>query len=40
MRFFAFFAANFGIRVKPGKEVLYRSIFDLGRDFLKDEAFK
>jgi DNA replication protein DnaC len=26
--------------VKQGKEVLYRSIFDLVRDFLKDEAFK
>ena len=26
--------------IKQGKEVLYRSIFDLVRDFLKDEAFK
>jgi len=26
--------------IKQGKEVLYRSIFDLARDFLKDEAFK
>lgn len=26
--------------IKQGKEVLYRSIFDLSRDFLKDEAFK
>ncbi len=26
--------------IKTGKEVLYRSIFDLVRDFLKDEAFK
>lgn len=25
--------------IKQGKEVLYRSIFDLVRDFLKDEAF-
>ena len=25
--------------IKSGKEVLYRSIFDLVRDFLKDEAF-
>ena len=25
--------------IKHGKEVLYRSIFDLVRDFLKDEAF-
>lgn len=26
--------------IKQGKEVLYRSIFDLVRDFLKDEAFR
>jgi DNA replication protein DnaC len=26
--------------IKQGKEVLYRSIFDLVRDFMKDEAFK
>jgi DNA replication protein DnaC len=26
--------------IKQGEEVLYRSIFDLVRDFLKDEAFK
>lgn len=26
--------------IKQGREVLYRSIFDLVRDFLKDEAFK
>lgn len=26
--------------IKQGKEVLYRSIFDLVRDFLQDEAFK
>ncbi len=26
--------------IKQGKEVLYRSIFDLVRDFLRDEAFK
>ena len=26
--------------IKQGKDVLYRSIFDLVRDFLKDEAFK
>lgn len=26
--------------IKQGKHVLYRSIFDLVRDFLKDEAFK
>src|SRR2546430_8128137 len=26
--------------IKQGKEVLYRSIFDLVRDFLKDETFK
>lgn len=26
--------------IKHGKDVLYRSIFDLVRDFLKDEAFK
>ena len=26
--------------IRQGKEVLYRSIFDLVRDFLKDEAFK
>jgi DNA replication protein DnaC len=26
--------------IKQGKEVLYRSVFDLVRDFLKDEAFK
>ena len=25
--------------IKQGKEVLYRSIFDLVRDFMKDEAF-
>jgi DNA replication protein DnaC len=25
--------------IKQGREVLYRSIFDLVRDFLKDEAF-
>ena len=25
--------------IKQGKDVLYRSIFDLVRDFLKDEAF-
>ena len=26
--------------IKQGKEVLYRSIFDLVRDFMKDEVFK
>ena len=26
--------------IKQGQEVLYRSIFDLVRDFMKDEAFK
>ena len=26
--------------IKQGKEVLYRSIFDLVRDFMRDEAFK
>lgn len=26
--------------IKQGREVLYRSIFDLVRDFMKDEAFK
>lgn len=26
--------------IKQGKDVLYRSIFDLVRDFMKDEAFK
>lgn len=26
--------------IKQGQEVLYRSVFDLVRDFLKDEAFK
>jgi hypothetical protein len=26
--------------IKQGEHVLYRSIFDLVRDFLKDEAFK